>query len=136
MKKSKKAIVSGLLSLGLLAGVGVNVSATTSSIPYSKVLPIFQNDLWLASGKKDNVSQSRVRSTYVGSTYKANMYIATAEQQPTKVSGTLLGMTDGSDRRLTVDSYGVGKTVALFGENATWTATTVEISGYFNPDTN
>ena len=136
MKKVIKNTTMALLTVSLLFGIGYSVHAAAIWATFSNELPRFTSQVTLSSQTKDNNSQSRINTTYVGSTYKANMWIEKGYFPGGKVSGTLSGMTDGSDQRLTVNQSEVGKRISLRAENAAWAAVNVEISGRWMPDTN
>lgn len=127
----KKILASTLCGVGLLvAGIA---SAGTSAIPYAKELPAFSNNIYLASGTKDNTSKSKVVNSVVGSTYTANMWIVDSKGK--KVSATATKVGDSDTRNFTVDSSAVGKSVTLVGENSSVALVKVDISGKFYPDT-
>lgn len=134
MKKSFKYTVTTVMSLVLLLGIVQNVRAAATWITFSTELPRLSADQIISGGEKQNNSNARVNTSYVGGDYLANMWIVDFLHY-TKLTGTLTGMGDGSDRELTVDQKGVGKTVALMGENATWTTVMVELSGRWQIDT-
>jgi len=128
----KKKLASTLCAVGLLVSASL-ASAGTSAITYSKELPILSNNIYLATGKKDDNSQSKVENSVVGSTYTANMWIVDANGK--KVSATATKVTDDDTRNFTVDQSAVGGNVNLAAENDTVTYVKVEVSGKFYPDT-
>ncbi|MGE8001756.1 hypothetical protein ACQKOF_24670 [Lysinibacillus sp. NPDC093190] len=128
----KKLLASTLCAVGLLASASL-ASAGTSAVTYATDLPVFSNNIYLATGKKDDNSLSKVENSVVGSTYTANMWIVDANGK--KVSATATKVTDNDTRQFTVDQKAVGDKVNLAAENDTVTYVKVEISGKFYPDT-
>ncbi len=108
-------------------------SAGTSAITYAKELPGFKRNIYLATGTKDNNSDSKVENSIVGQNYEATMWIVDASGK--KVSNTAKDVTDNDTRFFTVDDSAVGGNVTLVAENSRFALFEVSISGSFYPDT-
>ncbi|MFJ7666016.1 hypothetical protein ACIQXI_02850 [Lysinibacillus sp. NPDC097195] len=128
----KKRLATTVCALGLLVSAGV-ASAGTDAITYAKELPGFKRNIYLATGTKDNNSDSKVENSIVGQNYEATMWIVDAKRK--KVSNTAKDVTDNDTRFFTVDDSAVGGNVTLVAENDKITRVSVEISGRFYPDT-
>ncbi len=128
----KKKIATTVCALGLLVSVGA-ASAGTSAITYANTLPFLSTNVNLATGTKDNNSNSKVENSTVGGNYTANMWIVDAKGA--KVSATSTSVTDNDTRFFTVDQSAVGNSVTLVAENSRSTVVRVDISGRFYPDT-
>ncbi|MFJ5789346.1 hypothetical protein ACIP9G_04600 [Lysinibacillus sp. NPDC093197] len=130
----KKRLATTVCALGLLVSTGV-VSAGTSAITYAKVLPSLSRNIYLATGTKDNNSNSKVENSIVGQNYEATMWIVDANGK--KVSNTAIDVTDNDNdtRFFIVDQSAVGGDVTLVAENDQKKLVSVEISGRFYPDT-
>ncbi|MGE7841067.1 hypothetical protein ACQKNX_09770 [Lysinibacillus sp. NPDC093712] len=127
----KKRLATTVCALGLLLSAGV-ASAGTDAITYAKELPGFKRNIYLATGTKDNNSDSKVENSIVGQNYEATMWIVDASGK--KVSNTAKDVTDNDIRFFTVDDSAVGGNVTLVAENDKITRVSVEISGRFYPD--
>ncbi|MGE7841068.1 hypothetical protein ACQKNX_09775 [Lysinibacillus sp. NPDC093712] len=128
----KKRLATTVCALGLLVSAGI-ASAGTSAITYAKELPKFSGDISLATGTKDNTSQSKVENAIVDKNYTANMWIVDAKGA--KVSPTTTRVMDNDTRLFTVDQSAVGGNVTLVAENSKFALFEVSISGSFYPDT-
>ncbi|MEK5332260.1 hypothetical protein [Lysinibacillus sp. FSL W8-0992] len=128
----KKRLATTVCALGLLVSAGA-ASAGTDAITYAKELPGFKRNIYLATGTKDNNSDSKVENSIVGQNYEATMWIVDASGK--KVSNTAKDVTDNDTRFFTVDDSAVGGNVTLVAENDKITRVSVEVSGRFYPDT-
>lgn len=128
----KKRLATTVCALGLLVSAGV-ASAGTDAITYAKELPSLSRNIYLATGTKDNNSNSKVENSIVGQDYRATMWIVDAKVK--KVSNTAKDVTDNDTRFFIVDQSAVGGDVTLVAENDQRKLVSVEISGRFYPDT-
>lgn len=128
----KKRLATTICALGLLVSAGA-ASAGTDAITYAKELPRFSANIYLATGTKDNNSQSKVENSIVGGNYTASMWIRDAKGK--KVSSTVTQVNDNTTHFFTVDQSAVGNDVNLVAENNKSVHVKVEISGSFYPDT-
>ena len=128
----KKRLATTICALGLLVSANA-ASAGTDAITYAKELPSLSRNIYLATGTKDNNSNSKVENSIVGQNYEATMWIVDASGK--KVSNTAKDVTDNDTRFFTVDDSAVGGNVTLVAENDKITRVSVEISGRFYPDT-
>lgn len=130
MKKRK--LVSTILATALLVNAGL-ASAGIDKITYSNELPVFSNNIYLATGNKDDNSKSKVWNSLVGNSYTTNLWIVDSNGK--KVSATATKVGDDDTRYFTVDQSAVGKKVTLAAENSSGVFQKVDISGEFYPDT-